>query len=314
MRPFLTKSLTFALLVVAATSTLILLVNFAMRRGHYFDMGRKAELLMVGDSHPECAFNDSIISHSANFSSSGESYFYGFLKVKMLLKKNPQVKTIFIEFNNGQIEKAMDENIWGDKHIDWRYPKYSAYMGIEEIGILMSHNWKTTVHAQFISLRDNVRFLVRRSKSLVYYGGWGAYHPLRHDGSQLLAQYRNNRVDVLDSLVETSPTNLLYLSKMIEFCRNRDVVVFLIRSPVHPKYRGLANEKTFQQVLQGQFAGVEFLDFVTFSADDTEFADLHHLNYKGAQRYSTLLESLLKNGLLNTDKKQDIIDREISKT
>jgi len=60
------------------------------------------------------------------------------------------------------------------------------------------------------------------------------------------------------------------------------------------------------------FSSVEFLDFNKFPIADDGFADFGHLNYKGASKFSNWFNIMLNSGLLNTDKKQFLINQGIS--
>ncbi len=97
-----------------------------------FKLKTKPKYIVLGHSHPETAFNDSLISDVFNLAQSGESYFYTFQKVKEVLNQNKSITTIFIEFTNNQINKEMDNWIWGDKYINNRYPLYSSFMNLED--------------------------------------------------------------------------------------------------------------------------------------------------------------------------------------
>ena len=59
-----------------------------------------------------------------------------------------------------------------------------------------------------------------------------------------------------------------------------------------------------------RFEQIEFLDFSKFPLADHEFADLEHLNYKGAKVFSIWFQHMLAQGLLTRADKQAHIDRE----
>ena len=64
-------------------------INFTLnsytRSKSQFDLKKQPKSIVVGHSHPECAFNDSLIQEFKNFSSSGESYFYTYPKLKNII-------------------------------------------------------------------------------------------------------------------------------------------------------------------------------------------------------------------------------------
>ena len=91
----------------------------------------------------------------------------------------------------------------------------------------------------------------------------------------------------LDStVVKHSITNVEYLLKLVKVCKDRNVKVVFVRSPVHDKYPGRLNEVTFRYLQKKHFSEIPFLDYQDMHFEDNEYADAHHLNYTGARRFS----------------------------
>ena len=85
MKQFVIKVLAFLILSMIVIVSMILISNKIIDSGNYFKIDADNKYLILGNSHPECAFNDSIIKGFYNSSSSGDSYFYNYLKTKKLL-------------------------------------------------------------------------------------------------------------------------------------------------------------------------------------------------------------------------------------
>src|SRR5690606_13238176 len=119
---------------------IIFIVFGANRYLSNFRINSKDTTLIIGHSHSECAYNDSLITGVANYSDSGETYFYNYIKLKKLIQQNPHVNKILIEFTNNQIKEYMDGRIWEDKYISHRFPKYGVFMNKEEIELLIQKN------------------------------------------------------------------------------------------------------------------------------------------------------------------------------
>jgi hypothetical protein len=136
--------------------------------------------------------------------------------------------------------------------------------------------------------------------------------------------YKNEKLSKVDKLIadnefnssiskshSLSETNISYLRKMIDFCRENNIKTFLIRSPQHPLYPDLSNEAVYQNVLKTQFKDVELFDFDTMNFPNNYYLDLDHLNYKGAKEFTTFFNNLIKNDLLNSANKQLLINKTI---
>ena len=87
--------------------------------------------------------------------------------------------------------------------------------------------------------------------------------------------------------------------------------VYLVRSPLHPKYEGLGNETLFRRLLNTEFRNAEFLDLKDYPLPDSDYGDLEHVNYRGAKKYSLFFNKLIKQGLLEKTDKQKFINEQM---
>ena len=269
----------------------------------------------MGHSHPECAFNDSLILGLSNFGFSAESYYYTYLKTRKIIANNKQIKVVFIEFTNNQINEGMYYWTWGDMYLSKFFPSYLPLMDFSDLDFLWKKNWKGIITCPPKLYMRNITYNILAAlklKNIETDNRFGGYTYLVRDKTDSLINIS------LDTIKEKSPskiseTNILYLSKTIEFCLSHNVKVYLIRSPQHPKYPEVRNEQQFKEILFSKFLKIEFLDFKDFPLQNYEFADLEHLNYKGARVFSIFFNNLLDLNLLNKNNKQDFIDNEISK-
>lgn len=301
MRKFTTKLLVFASIIFLALVGVCLL----NRQFANFILKENKELLIVGHSHSECAYNDSLINGAINFSHSGESYFYTYFKTKKLIEQNPTIKTVFIEFANNQINQAMNDWIWDEKYMSYRFPKYGVFMDVESYKLLANKNPTCLLSSTRNLIKNSIKSTFRGFKNQEDIGGY--IYLVRDKTDSLLANLPVHAV-TKNGTQEISERNLEYLRKTVDFLISKNIKIFLVRSPMHAKYEGYNNEQKFQEILHSRFSDIEFLDFSKFHAADSEFGDLEHLNHKGAAKFSFWLDNLLKNGLLEKVKKQNFID------
>jgi len=283
------------------------LINNRVASGKFYKLPYEKSYLILGHSHTECAYNDTIISNVINLSSGGECYFYTYFKLKKLLDENSNLKGVFVGYSNNVIAKDMDEWIWGDAYVSARYPKYSAFMDSDDIGLLVEKNPRKLMTSLPIATKKYIGFLLGKSNNIITDQAWGGYVFLEMDKTDSLIE--------AESALPQSPTendisesNLRYLDKIVESCKSAGISLYLIRSPLHPKYRGLYNEELFTRITSQRYGDVPFLDFKNFELQNNEFGDLEHLNYKGARKYSLFFHDMLINGLLNAEDKQTMID------
>ncbi len=294
MKKFLLRVLLFSSLAVSLTFGLIIVLNFLVQKDDFYKIDSDVKYLVVGDSHPECALNDSLIDHFMNFGQSGESYFYTYLKTKKILEHNPTIQTIFVEFNNGQMIKNIDPCIWDDKHIMSKFPKYVYGLDFEDYKVLAKNNLSGLLNAQSLTILSNFSILENENRTM-HHLNWGRYNRLTNNGQAKLLELKDLEMKIDSTLAEYATVNIEYLKKLVKVCKERSVKVIFIRSPVHDKYAGRLNEMTFRYIQKKHFSKIPFLDYQNMKFEDNEFADAHHLNFLGANKFSLFFNEELKN-------------------
>ncbi len=306
MKKFLRKVLGFISVLL-----LIFLLVFGLNR--YFSDFRidpKNTTLIIGHSHSECAYNDSLIFGVSNYSESGETYFYNYIKVKKLIEQNPHIDRILIEFTNNQIKEYMDNRIWEDKYISYRFPKYVSFMNKEDINLLLKNNPNYFKSSFSVSFSSNFKMLFKRLNYTTEIGGYKYLERNFTDSSEQEEESLTTEEQAAADLI--SVYNIEYLDKMITFCKENNVEVFLIRSPLNKNYKGFDNEVIFQYLLHTKYKEFEFLDFAKFPLSDEEFGDVIHLNHKGAKKYSLWFNEIIKKGVFDKTNKQEFINEGIN--
>lgn len=304
MRRFIVRLFIFSVGLLLIIASLITLYRYFAN----FHLEKPASMLVLGHSHSECAYNDALIPGLVNRSQSGDTHFYNYFKSSCLISQNPSIETVFIEFTNNQLHEEMNDWIWGEEHLNYKFPKYGQGMDLKSLEMLWQHNPKGLINSSKLLLREALLNLLQGYPPEKTIGGYIALH--RHKTDSLL-QAQNFSTANSTYAHSFSHTNMLYLRKTVDLLQQKNKKVVLMRSPLHARYHGFANETKFQDLLHHQFSDVEFIDFSKFPLDDSEFGDLEHLNAEGADRYSQWFNKLLTKGLLRKKDKQSFVDAEI---
>ena len=312
MKKFILKILIYLLTLLVFVLAVNFTLNTYTRSRAQFKLKKQPSSIVVGHSHPECAFNDSLIHGLKNFSSSGESYFYTYPKLKNIVLNNDSIQNIFIEFTNNQIYKDMDDWIFGKKFLHQYYPTFDAFLDKEQQRILFNNSPANFLNALSQSKKKQLFRVFKNDFDLT--DEMGGYLYLKRFKTDSLLKHNRGKIHIQENTIDSFPVSklsLCYLRKMIDFCRKQHKKVYLIRSPQHFRYSAMKNEKVFQHILKKEFSDVEFLDFVNFQLKNSEYGDLGHLNYLGAEKFSVWIDFLLKNGLLDKTDKQSFINSHI---
>lgn len=281
--------------------------NSIISKSDNFKLNKETKILILGHSHPEGALNDSLIEGARNFAQGGEVYFYAFLKLRKLLEKNNQINAVFIEFTNNQITLDMDDWDSDEKKIVDKFPKYAPVMNWKDYNHVLDRNPLAFVKAMQLVIKNNINFVAYRKKDFIKIRDWGGYYYNKrsHVDSIIKTQKKINDTNLATPKISTR--NLNYLFEIIDLCKKKNVNLYLFRSPQHKEYLGIGNELQFQQILKTRFSNVYFLDFNDFPLNNEDYGDLEHLNYKGAKKFSLFFNSLLNDGLMQSNNPEQMV-------
>jgi len=311
MKQFIKNVLLFTITCLLLALIIIFIENRIINLQGRFKLANNEKYLFLGHSHAQMAYDDRLIDSSVNQASSGEAYFYTYIKLNKLLESNREIKTVFIEYSNNSISTEMDGWIWDDIHILDRYKVFTAYTHLDELKVLGSKNLKATLQCSLKSIVNNIYYILH-PVNITKDSMMGGYIYLVRDKTDSILQAHSKNPATLVSDTNISVLNIDYLQKIIEVCRQKGISVYLIRSPLHPQYPGFSNELKFRNLLKTRLAGAEFLDFKDYPLKNSEYGDLEHVNFRGAKKYSLFFNRLLKEGLLDKPDKQNFINEQMA--
>ena len=307
MTAFIKKIIFTGLVFAIGLIAFVFLVHYAVRFGSDFSLEEETQFVFLGDSHPECAFNDQLISNGRNLAKSGESYFYTYQKVKELLADN-QLHAIFLEFSNTQISTSMNDWIWGFEKMNGYFPTHAPFMDLEDIRYLYSKNTKDFPKVISTSTRNNLTKVLSSDYPIT--ADYGGYNQLDKNEIPRLKSGALKPADIITPSDQISTQNLLYLEKIIAFCKSKNTTVYLIRSPQHDNFSRI-NENSLLRIKNEQFTDLPFLDFDSFPVTDKEFADYGHLNAEGSTKFSLWFNDLIHTGLLESDEPEELVKQSL---
>ena len=307
MKYFLIRVVAITFVFFGLVLSLTVLLTFLENRDLNFVLEGNPEYIVVGHSHPESAFNDSLIPAFKNIAQSGEAYFYNYFKTREVIKQNPSIQVVFIEYTNNQITAEMDKWTWGSKYMSYRYPLYSSFMSNADKFLLLRHNPVDYVKTISPAVEKKLgRILSRNLTFTDVHGGYVFINEAKVDS--LIANANPPAKQKLTQDLGLSETNLTYLSHLIGFCEDQGKRVILIRSPLHPLYKGYSNEEKYKEVLASRYPNVTYMDFSKLRFPNSEYRDFEHLNGKGSVFFSKWFAKLLEDGVLDRGNRQEYID------
>lgn len=300
MKRFLLFFTTYFLGFIFLISCLSFILNNRLTNQKYYILSKEVQTIILGHSHAECAYNDTLISNSVNLAQSGESYFYTFLKLRKLVKENPSIKNVVIEVTNNNLEKEMDDWTFKDKYIKYRYPKYSHLMFWNEKAFLLFHNPFSFIDIQNLTFKGKIDFFRNKNQFLYTEMDWGRYRVFEKSYIDSFLIIRKNqqkqtisKKQEIISEAQFASINLKYLHLMVGLCLQNQKKIIFVRSPVHKNYTPPISDSIYYQFLKTNYQQVPFFDLNNVNIENDEFLDFEHVNNKGAKKVSLKLDSLL---------------------
>ena len=285
----LIKFVVFFLILAVIT----VLVSCMYMRSVRFEIPDDKNILVVGDSHTECAIDDTEFRRAINFSKSATSYLFTFAGMKKLIRDNPQVDTVLLSYQYSSLNEE-NMNKWYDDVIllQERIPAFLPFMNISDLRV-------------FLAIPGLPRIVLASVKTyLEFYGHrrTGTYKAWIRDNLGAFRQMNDNNLDK-DVKARTpyenprkksrlSTIQLDYLRKIINFCRDQKITLILLNTPVY-EWRKFTDYRSYEYNSKKYLKDVRILDYADYPIEKKHFSDVSHLNKWGARAFSKYLEKNL---------------------
>lgn len=117
MKHFLLKFSLFFFVFVLFIFSINRWADHYVRNNRFYKLNDSVTGIIIGHSHAEGAYIDSLLPNTVNMAQSGESYFYSYIKLRKLLEANNNIRRVMIEVTNNNLEKEMDEWTFGEMYV-----------------------------------------------------------------------------------------------------------------------------------------------------------------------------------------------------
>lgn len=277
MKNFISKIIFFSILLVIIIFLIRLFFRHIEMKINY-NIAPENSVAVIGHSHPQTSVNDSYISEKISknvktYGVSGQSMFWTIVGARKL--KHQGTKHFIIELTNS-----------------------SYFTG-----------WKTTDIKRGLKESTKINFLETKelfslfAKDFIFTTKLLFKEPFPR--KKVRGSYLKHNVLFKKEIVKENIENIFiedFDDKIIhQFIKSNDSLSFVIfRAPQHPEYYnfvGKENEKQFIKNMNSfnKYKNCIVMDFGHKYKADSLFADLGHMNYKGATVFSEFLaDSLIK--------------------
>lgn len=276
--------------------SLMIVFNYFLIKPEQLVIAKGKNILLLGDSNMECAINDSIFKSGINISSSSDSYYYSYLKLKKIVNSKSAIDTVLLSFS----PHNLFENGWllDDNNIYSKFQTYYTLMDWDDFVFLFNRNPRAVISAFTPivkrALLNSYRKIVNKKDNYAL----GGYLNLdRNILKEVQIKLKNGEpipfFKIPNSFV-VSTDEEYYLNKIINLCRINNIKLYLINLPKrnelldYPKY----GTNDFNKLYDSKFKDIDFIDCSRLELPYDNYGDFVHLNTKGSSNLSSLLQNI----------------------
>lgn len=291
MKKFIQQIIKFSYVPLTIATFGLILVSY-ISESIAFRLDQNIREIYIGDSHIQCAINDSLLTNSKNISTASESFYFSYFRLVNVIKKNHQLEKIFLGFSYHSLSSYYDDYICGQYSLSVS-PKYFYVVPIEEKFQLALWNAGTlnSFVKEILSVGHEILFDEKN-----FFSDFGYSNNFSNTKAseiymeqRLLTQYSTHK-----STRDFSEINLRYLKKIIELCKANKITLILLNTPLHPFYKSkvptLYSAK-YKDLISKY--GLRVVDLQNLSLPDSCFApDGDHVSKRGAIETSNELKRI----------------------
>ncbi len=273
------------LAAVGIIVAMVVATSYYAKQNFDFSIGKEKNILVLGNSRPEAAINDSLLPNVYNLAQGGSGYFYDHLKIQRIVEHNPQIDTLIIGYSYGDLKKDMDSWFSGKEKIKFKMRNHLFLFELEDYISLLKANPVAVAANTPQTIFHNIKM---KRKGKAYLGGFKSG---RKNEIKKAKELANKHIP--DASQGYSKYQSEYLLKVYEYCKSRDIAVILINVPIHPMLEEIhAHLKPlYCKFAKEKLPDALLIDHANFKLPETDYRDLAHLNAKGAKKYTEFLRS-----------------------
>lgn len=296
MSVFLKKIGTFLSLLLLGFALVLLVSKVLVISTFNFSIPKDKNLLILGDSHTQCALNDTIISNALNMSESADTYFYSYTKLKKIVVHNKQIDTLIIGYAPNNLSMTQDKWLVDCSINAFKLPLHFFLFDEEDVNSFLSNApFQLVKNVPFI-IKNNLGHLYRiKKKEKINRFGIGGFLALSHkdttdDKKEIADKIQNSKV-------KCGYKDLDNLKKIYSLCEKNKIKLLLLATPIEQN----SNEKPsifysdYLEFKNTNLPNATLLDYSKVRFDKNDFADPVHLNANGARLFSEWFVKQLPN-------------------
>lgn len=292
MTSFFRKLVLFTLVFILLAGGMVAYYVRDMRQVNFHAMSGR-HILVIGDSHTECAIDDDVFLRSVNISKSASAYVFSYALLRKWKADNPELDTVLLSYQSSSLsDKQQSVWMYDESTIAPRLPYVLPYFNGWDY-------WNYKFSAPFYKTLIQYPLTVREFHAQDTLDNRYAWLN-EHIGSARALPYNKLREDITatkpvekdDPPEKLSQISIDYIRKIADYCKRKNITLILINTPVYQWSKYVDNEQ-FEANRKRYFSDIKYLDYKDFPLPDSCRADIWHLNGVGQRQFSEYLQTHL---------------------
>lgn len=251
--------------------------TYYLLRSKQYTLPSNKTIFITGDSHTECAIDQTYLPNIMNCSMSGEPFLNSYHKISNVIRDNKNIDTILLGISPFHINPNSDYDRVDKFDEINRYFYLFTFNDFKEIGLHDDlFKWLKIINWIDIYTSPNILNALGRSLSL--------------EERELAADIElHKKLKGTDSTFYGNRITCLYLDNIVKLCQSKNKKLIFISTPIY-KAEAIYNTKYFYDFLSNNYPDIEFWDYTNFQVPDSCYANCNHLNRYGAEIFTQTLK------------------------
>lgn len=298
MKLFIIKLSSYIFVFTAIIGLFYLINNYLLYNWKFLKIDNNKNIMIIGASRSRNAINDKFFKGSVNLSDAGDPLFYSFVKLKAFKKNNQNIDTVLLSLDNRTLNKKLADHFYRPVSLEHKLPNYQNYLTLNDWKILLKINRYSSIKSVLFIPKYSLKLI----KEIISNSNHN-YHQLNIGGFYKETKLINSKI-IKDFISNDSIENYTLsiveignLNRIVKFCKDNDIELIFYNPPLHPvmynSYEYQEGKVIFDNFLRTIHPNHTYLDFSNQFLPDSCYADLIHLNEKGAILFTKKLNQIL---------------------
>ena len=281
-------------MILLSLFAIIFGMNYSLIKNEKYQSASDTDILICGPSILKTSVDPVQLGHAENISQDEEMYPMSYIKLKEILPRNPQIKTLILAYSPPLIATKMDalafSNPYFEQQIIRRLYPISKPSDYDSWAIDQRTVYQIFFQKYFLPNIDFIKQVFKGDKTdqeiprLPYIGKYKSKDKSKLNESQERLLRRVTPLNDAEKQVSTFLTEGLY--SIIELCKKEEVELILLGPPLHQSIHNIipprvrTEYKRLAETLPSD--NLHVLDLTDMHLPDDHYFNASHINKKGS--------------------------------